>query len=77
MQDLGENSTFRGDRSELDRRLRAAADELAIELPNEFWKPIGDYCVMLWEWNEKINLTRHTTPESFVRPRSAGLLASF
>ena len=24
------------------------------------------YCELLWEWNEKINLTRHTDYEKFV-----------
>lgn len=67
MQDLEHHSVFRGDRQELDRRLRTEAECLALELPDEFWKPIGDYCLMLWDWNTKINLTRHTTPESFVR----------
>lgn len=67
MQDLEHNSVFRGDRQELERRLRNEAECLAIELPDQFWKPIVDYCSMLWDWNTKINLTRHTSPESFVR----------
>jgi 16S rRNA (guanine527-N7)-methyltransferase len=25
------------------------------------------YCQLLWEWNEKVNLTRHSTPELFVK----------
>jgi 16S rRNA (guanine527-N7)-methyltransferase len=25
------------------------------------------YCQLLWEWNEKVNLTRHVTPELFVK----------
>ncbi len=27
---------------------------------------LAQYCRELWSWNEKINLTRHTTPELFV-----------
>ena len=27
---------------------------------------LSDYCGMLWEWNERMNLTRHTTFDKFV-----------
>ena len=27
---------------------------------------LNRYCQLLWEWNEKINLTRHTTYDLFV-----------
>lgn len=27
---------------------------------------LTDYCGMLWEWNERMNLTRHTTWDKFV-----------
>ena len=67
MQDLDSQTTFQGDRRELDQRLRSEADRLTINIPDSDWKPIGDYCMLLWEWNTKINLTRHTTPEAFIR----------
>lgn len=67
MQDLHSSTHFQGNREELDHRLRAEADSLAISVPDEYWKPIADYCELLWDWNTKINMTRHTTPESFVR----------
>jgi 16S rRNA (guanine527-N7)-methyltransferase len=37
-----------------------------IELPEAQIALMGQYCEMLWQWNEKINLTRHTTYEKFV-----------
>ncbi|XZE20027.1 16S rRNA (guanine(527)-N(7))-methyltransferase RsmG [Pirellulaceae bacterium SH449] len=67
MQDLYSSTHFQGNREELDHRLRTEAASLEISLPDEHWKPIADYCELLWDWNTKINLTRHTTPESFVR----------
>jgi 16S rRNA (guanine527-N7)-methyltransferase len=37
-----------------------------IELPDDQVAIIGRYCELLWQWNEKINLTRHTDYEKFV-----------
>jgi 16S rRNA (guanine527-N7)-methyltransferase len=45
------------------------ADALArrqIELPAEQIALMERYCEMLWQWNAKINLTRHTNYEKFV-----------
>ena len=44
-------------------------EELArhqIALPPEQVTQLEAYCHWLWDWNEKINLTRHTTYEKFV-----------
>jgi 16S rRNA (guanine527-N7)-methyltransferase len=30
------------------------------------FQQVATYCELLWEWNQKINLTRHTTAELFV-----------
>ena len=38
----------------------------AIELPAEQVEQLDRYCRLLWDWNEKINLTRHTNFEKFV-----------
>ena len=38
----------------------------AIDLPDDQIEHLDHYCRALWEWNEKINLTRHTTYEKFV-----------
>ena len=37
-----------------------------IELPGEQIALLERYCELLWQWNEKINLTRHTDYERFV-----------
>ena len=37
-----------------------------IELPAAANRPAGAYCRLLWEWNAKLNLTRHTDYEKFV-----------
>ena len=45
------------------------ADELSregIELPAKQVALLGQYCHVLWEWNEKLNLTRHTDFHKFV-----------
>ena len=37
-----------------------------IDLPAEQISQLERYCRLLWAWNEKINLTRHTDYEKFV-----------
>jgi 16S rRNA (guanine527-N7)-methyltransferase len=37
-----------------------------IELPHAQTALLERYCEILWQWNEKINLTRHTDYEKFV-----------
>jgi 16S rRNA (guanine527-N7)-methyltransferase len=37
-----------------------------IELPDDQQQLLDRYAKLLWDWNEKINLTRHTTFEKFV-----------
>jgi 16S rRNA (guanine527-N7)-methyltransferase len=37
-----------------------------IEVPGEFLPRLEQYCTLLWEWNQKLNLTRHTDYEKFV-----------
>lgn len=38
----------------------------AIELPQPQVDRLEQYCRLRWEWNEKVNITRHTTFERFV-----------
>ncbi len=38
----------------------------AIELPPEQVEHLDRYCKLVWDWNTKINLTRHTDYEKFV-----------
>ena len=46
--------------------LAAALARHQIELPAEQIVLLERYCKLLWEWNEKLNLTRHTNYEKFV-----------
>ena len=46
--------------------LAAALAEHQIELSDEQTARLDAYCRVLWEWNEKINLTRHTDYQKFV-----------
>lgn len=46
--------------------LAAALSRHAIVLPAEQVAQLDHYCKLLWDWNEKLNLTRHTTYEKFV-----------
>ncbi|HVX11108.1 MAG TPA: 16S rRNA (guanine(527)-N(7))-methyltransferase RsmG [Pirellulales bacterium] len=49
-----------------DESLAAALGRHGIELPMEHIDLLDRYCRLLWEWNEKLNLTRHTDYEKFV-----------
>ena len=46
--------------------LSAALKRHEIDLPGEQIALLERYCRLLWDWNEKINLTRHTDYEKFV-----------
>lgn len=46
--------------------LEAALARHQIVLQSDQVKQLDRYCRLLWDWNEKINLTRHTTYEKFV-----------
>ncbi len=46
--------------------LHDALTQQHIELPDEQVTRLEQYCRLLWDWNEKINLTRHTDFEKFV-----------
>lgn len=49
-----------------DANLSEALARYAIALPAGYREPLERYCRRLWEWNEKLNLTRHTTFDKFV-----------
>jgi 16S rRNA (guanine527-N7)-methyltransferase len=49
-----------------DDTLIAALGRHGIELPEGQVAAFDKYCSLLWEWNKKINLTRHTDFEKFV-----------
>ena len=46
--------------------LGAAIARHKIELADEQIELLDRYCQALWSWNEKLNLTRHTSYEKFV-----------
>src|SRR6476620_1193170 len=46
--------------------LAAALARHGFELPAEQVEQLDRYCRLLWDWTEKINLTRHTDYEKFV-----------
>ena len=47
-------------------KLDAAIARHQIELPAAQVALLARYCELLWDWNAKINLTRHTDYEKFV-----------
>ena len=44
-----------------------ALDACALTLPDDSISAFDEYCRLLWEWNQKLNLTRHTDFDLFVR----------
>ena len=46
--------------------LQATLDKYHIEIPADKVEQLDHFCHLLWSWNTKINLTRHTTYEKFV-----------
>lgn len=55
--------------------LRQALTLRKIELPQAQIELLSRYCELLWQWNEKINLTRHTDWQTFVDRDVADTLA--
>jgi 16S rRNA (guanine527-N7)-methyltransferase len=51
---------------EANDSLVAAMTRRGLELAADQVKLLDRYVQLLWEWNEKLNLTRHTTYEKFV-----------
>jgi 16S rRNA (guanine527-N7)-methyltransferase len=54
------------DEVERPASLAAMLAELGIEATAEQLAQLDQYRQLLWSWNEKMNLTRHTTLEKFV-----------
>ena len=52
--------------SSLEADLTAAIAQRKIELAPKQIALLARYCELLWDWNTKINLTRHTDCEKFV-----------
>ena len=49
------------------RTLQEAIERLELQVPAEHLPQLEAYCGALWEWNTKINLTRHTDFDLFAR----------
>lgn len=59
---------FQGDAADLLSHLKLHATPLEMtDISPEAWGNIAEYCLQIWSWNQSINLTRHTTPELFVK----------
>ncbi|MEX0825079.1 MAG: 16S rRNA (guanine(527)-N(7))-methyltransferase RsmG [Pirellulaceae bacterium] len=46
--------------------MTATLDAAGVDLPPEKVEKLQEYARLLWEWNERLNLTRHTNWELFV-----------
>lgn len=46
--------------------LQDALNRHAIDVPYDHVPELTRYCELLWDWNEKLNLTRHTDYDRFV-----------
>jgi 16S rRNA (guanine527-N7)-methyltransferase len=58
-----------------DDTLAAALARHGIQLPADQALRLDEYCRLVWSWNEKLNLTRHTDYEKFVGRDLADTLA--
>lgn len=54
------------DNEETGESLSEVAARCGLEFSAEQIARLDEYRQLLWEWNEKLNLTRHTTVEKFV-----------
>jgi 16S rRNA (guanine527-N7)-methyltransferase len=50
----------------MDSSLADSLERHKITLPKVQVRKLDEYCRLLWDWNERINLTRHTDYEKFV-----------
>ena len=48
------------------KSLKESLQQFEIELTDDERNQVERYCQLLWEWNEKLNLTRHLDYETFV-----------
>jgi 16S rRNA (guanine527-N7)-methyltransferase len=58
-----------------ENTLAAALARHQIVLPEPQALRLEQYCALLWEWNAKLNLTRHTDYEKFVARDVVDILA--
>ncbi len=48
------------------KTLEDALEKYGVVLPSKKVQQLKEYCELLWTWNERLNLTRHTTFDKFV-----------
>jgi len=53
-------------RESLGRSIAEECDRLGLSVPPQAVAGLAAYAASLWEWNERLNLTRHTDVEKFV-----------
>ncbi|HBE67441.1 MAG TPA: 16S rRNA (guanine(527)-N(7))-methyltransferase RsmG [Planctomycetaceae bacterium] len=53
--------------SQPSNTIAQATEQLGLQIEQDVLGAIEKYCQSLWGWNEKINLTRHTDYDTFVR----------
>lgn len=59
---------YLGDADQLLAELKEHSAKIEIDgISDEAWGQLVQYCQQVWSWNQSINLTRHTTPELFVK----------
>ena len=61
--------------SDLAGDLAAACGRLGLDVKPDAIQGLAAYAASLWSWNERLNLTRHTSPESFAARDVADSLA--
>ena len=52
--------------NDLESAIAAECDRLGVPVPQESIPRLAAYAAGLWEWNERLNLTRHTDVPRFV-----------
>jgi 16S rRNA (guanine527-N7)-methyltransferase len=61
--------------SDLAGALALECGRLGLDVKPDAMQRLAAFAVSLWSWNERLNLTRHTTPESFAARDVADSLA--
>jgi 16S rRNA (guanine527-N7)-methyltransferase len=63
---LSDSASSHGSAENGKQALSRAANELGLSISDDQAEQLSEYCRLLWEWNSRLNLTRHTTWDLFV-----------
>lgn len=55
------------EQEQLSENLTVAIEKLGLQIDAQKIEQLEHYCRLLWEWNAKLNLTRHTNFDLFAR----------